>query len=114
MPMIDGNSLQHGKCYFFLSYFDHDLRVPDIKTLIFIGPDESKSVNDEEEKTLWVFQDPTITYGPDRSGRNMDSDAAFHRFDEDSLFSIYDWEGLIQELLANKKAQDIGKPFNAA
>ena len=109
--MVEENELVEGQCYFLILYHDKDLRIPDIRTMIFIG----KNIDQDEKskKDLWFFQDPEsyLKYGasirkPRKSGCEVS------RFDENSLFSIYDWSGMINELTQNKEAQDKGEIFD--
>lgn len=101
--MIDKTKLIPGECYFFLYYLDRDLRIPEIKTLVF-----SEKITDDGEvkKDLWIFQDPQSFFLPHGSSQRSHSNRRMiHRFDEDTLFSIYDLDGLIHELSINRASQ---------
>jgi len=110
--MKDEANLTVGKCYFALFYHDKDLRMPDIHTLIYVGKNIC-SKDEESTKEHWCFLDPVsyLKQGPEIDEERC-SEYKLHRFDNQSLFSLHDWEGLIEELLENKRAQDKGEIFN--
>lgn len=110
--MLETTELVVSGCYFRLFYHDKDLRIPEIKTLIYIG----KNLHSEGEtsaKEFWFFQDPEsfLKYGP-ADKKPVRSECEVHRLDSEALFSICDWTGLIEELSENKEAQDRGEIFN--
>lgn len=96
--MVDVTKLVHGERYFLLMFCDYELKIPKIKTFIYVGnnlySDRDKSKGDE-----WFFQDPEsyLVHGifmelPDRIEREVliaNSDIVAH---------IYDIRGLINAL----------------
>jgi hypothetical protein len=113
--MIESNELIKGNTYFLLLYYDHDLKIPDIKSIIYVGNHKTDGNNDKS-KMFFLFQDPksfVLNGMVDLDTNDQDADnEILHRFDEDMLFSIYTWSGLIDELARNKEAQDNGIKFD--
>lgn len=110
--MIGTNELRTGELFFSITYFDHALRVPSIVSLVYVGD----SLNGEQgvaSERLVLFQDAGsyTEHGSlvDAEGR---VDCEIYRYPLDALDCIYTWEGLIEELARNLKAQREGKPFN--
>jgi len=109
--MVDERDLVEGACYFAVFYHDKGLRIPKISTLIFVG--KASGTTSSSAKPLWCFMDPETydRFGP-ISNESENGEYVLHRFDEDTLFSIYDWHGLIEELAENKRAQDEGRIYD--
>src|SRR6185369_427557 len=40
---VDESTLQVGKVYFWLNYFDEDLSIPDFRAVVFVGRDDDGS-----------------------------------------------------------------------
>jgi hypothetical protein len=74
-----------------------DLRVPVIETLKYIDP--------SKESKAGVPYHTFERIGVSRSPKDC-------RLTEDLLTSLHDWEGLVEEFAANKRAQDSGVPFD--
>lgn len=104
--MLEGKDLIEGNCYFALFYHDKDLKVPDIRTFIYVGESSEAESNDSNSK-WWSFVDAESYLSSDASNKNK-----IQRFDNESLFSIFDLGGLIDELSRNKECQDKGEIFN--
>jgi hypothetical protein len=81
-----------GNCYFFLNYFDSDLVIPFVQTVIFEGTD-----NDENGETMWLFREPIApaTEADSPAGEEESPRVAFFSH---SLYQILDLNGLIREL----------------
>jgi hypothetical protein len=93
--VIAKSKLKAGAYYFFVTYEDRDLTVPVIETLRF---KKEVSENGAEEKVL-LF---------DRLG---ESDPKQCRLTEDLLHTVFEFDGLVTELEANRQAQREGKPY---
>lgn len=89
IKMIDAKNLILGKCYFHLNYFDKDLKLPDIKTLIYIGENAGF---DRTCETLWLFQNAESYIG------SSDVSGSKGVVALQTLSALRDWEGLISEL----------------
>lgn len=46
-----------GTCYFILSYYDNDMRIPLIDTYIYVDLNILEN-SDQNEEDFWYFQDP--------------------------------------------------------
>jgi len=63
--MSDEDAMEPGDCYFFISYFDAQMRIPEIETYVYVGknvlPDDEQSGKD-----IWYFQHPKtyLSHGP--------------------------------------------------
>ena len=93
--MISRDRLKVGAYYFFVTYEDRDLTVPVIETLRF----KSEVTESGTGQTLFLF---------DRVGEHEPPQA---RLPEDLLGSVFDFDGLLSELEANRAAQKAGKPY---
>ena len=51
--MARPRELVPGNCYFSLKYFDSELVIPSVQTLIFVGTE-----SDENGDTMWLFREP--------------------------------------------------------
>lgn len=93
--MISRERLKAGGYYFFVTYEDRDLTVPVIETLRF-----QNEVREEAEKgALLVFE------------RLGNAEPQLCRLQEDLLGTVFDFEGLVSELEANREAQRAGRPY---
>src|SRR4051812_7263416 len=78
--MARPDELVPGNVYFVLNFFDEDLFIPSIHTLVFEGTDEF-----EEGGACWLFRDPDLADTPDGSRL---------AFDDGQLHEILDLAGL--------------------
>lgn len=86
-------------------YFDNELKIPDIKTLVFSSFDY--------EKGKFYFQDPESYLKNGILSIDGDiEDTIVRQFDRDCLYSIYDWRGLLEGLSDNRKSQEAGRIFD--
>ncbi len=95
--MIDPNELIEGEYYFLLVFYKAKIRIPKIRTYIYIGKNvygKDKAPSDE-----WYFQDPQ-SYLKHGSFLTFTKEVEHDRFlvTEDMLPIIYDLSGLIEEL----------------
>lgn len=95
--MINPNELIRGQCYFLLLFYDSALKVPSIRTFIYIGRNLQPTPGDK-----WYFQDARsyLRYGtyldlPDNVEREV------FIADKDTLTQMHDKKGLIEQLLKN-------------
>ena len=94
--MIQRSDLKVGSTYFFVTYEDRELKIPVIETLAFRS---ETTTTKSDEASLLVF---------DRFG---DCEPKTCRLTEDLLTTVFDFDGLVEELAANQKAQKAGKPY---
>ena len=93
--MISREKLKAGGYYFFVTYEDRDLTVPVIETLRF----QSEVSQEGEMGALLVFE------------RLGNAAPRFCRLQEDLLGTVFDFEGLVSELEANRQAQRAGRLY---
>ena len=86
--MARPNDLIPGNCYFLVHYYDNDLTIPSVKTLIFRQIDE-----DENGERLWLFEEPVS----DASEEAAESQPMLAMRD-DTLHEVLDFEGLLLTL----------------
>lgn len=106
--MVDKQSLKVGTCYFLVTYSDHKLQIPKIDSLIYVGKNllDSRTGND-----IWYFQDAEsyLTNGSFNVSNNKDPNRRVIVADDEESLDIYlDLDGLIEELMENKKIADNG------
>jgi hypothetical protein len=58
--MARPETLIPGNCYFSVGFYDSDLLLPMIDTLVYVGQE-----NDQEERRLWLFKEPESPPSPD-------------------------------------------------
>jgi hypothetical protein len=75
-----------GNCYFTLFYYDTDLVVPSIQTLIYRGVDKY----DDDGRRVWLFEEP--------SGEDASEAVIRFGFPDDQLHMILDLAGLLRGL----------------
>jgi len=95
--MIEKAELVINDYYFYVTYEDPELRVPVIETLKYIGPS-----NDAEAGVPYHSFERV---GELRSPKGC-------RLTEDLLTCLHGWDGLVEELAANRRAQVAGVPFD--
>jgi hypothetical protein len=110
--MILIENLIIGTPYFIYSFFDRSGKLPNIRTVVYIGKDieiEGYSFAKEE----YFFQDPATfsEYGVLLTHNLPDVDNNVIAVSEQDLFSFYDCDGLIEEL---KKFAAGDDPFAVA
>jgi hypothetical protein len=85
--MVRPHDLVVGNCYFHTNFYDDDLLLPSIDTLIFKEVDE-----DEDGQRNWLFE------YPDSGLSEMGNDDVLFCITEDQLYQIIDFAGLIRFL----------------
>ena len=93
--MVKSESLEFGKTYFFVGYFDYNLRVPNIETLIFVG----LNLDGVKKNNQYFFQDPSsfLKKGFYKDIENND-EYDVEVWEDDMLESLYSLEDLVNEL----------------
>lgn len=93
-----------GNCYFMVSYFDQEMRFPDIESYIYVGTNLLES--DEADNPYWYFQDAesyveqgVFTQIEDKTSRKL------VRADEDALEMFFDYDGLLCVLREGKERE---------
>lgn len=108
--MVEPKDLIPGSVYYMILFYDTELQIPNIRTLVYIGKNVLAG-REDPLKDEWVFQDPK-SYLKDGSIINIKSkkkkrDA--HRkslvVDEGTLYSIHDLDGLLERLIKLQKSQ---------
>jgi hypothetical protein len=96
--VIEEDLLIEGERYFLVWYYDEEMRIPDIETHIFVGKNVF-SEPDAPGQDAWYFQDPDsyVKLGIFSSIQDK-SKCQLLKADKDTLESLYDLDGLIQEL----------------
>jgi hypothetical protein len=85
-----------GGCYFMLSFFDKDGRIPMVETYIYAGTNLMKADQSSSE-TTWYFKTPDgyIASGVKLEEENLQS---FIRVGEDTVELVLDKTQLVQKL----------------
>ena len=90
--MARPETLIPGNCYFSVAFYDHDLVLPMIDTLVYVGQEA-----DQDDGRLWLFKEPESPPSPD--GQDPSSEPpALIGFPDSQLHEIVGFDGLIQRL----------------
>ena len=81
-----------GNCYFSVGYYDNDLVLPMIDTLVYVGEE-----NDQSEGRLWLFKQPESPTTPDEKDAAPEPQTLIG-FSDKQLPEILDFNGLMQKL----------------
>ena len=102
--MIDENLLIEGERYFLVWYFDEDMKIPDIETHVYVGKNVFSEPDVPGQDDAWYFQDAGsyVKLGI-FTGIQDKSKCELLKADRDTLESMYDLDGLIQELAERKE-----------
>ena len=90
--MARPETLIPGNCYFSVGFYDSDLLLPMIDTLVYVGQE-----NDQEEGRLWLFKEPESPPSPDEQDV-IPEPPALIGFSDKQLHEIVDFDGLMQRL----------------
>ncbi len=98
--MVNPDDLVIEQCYFMKSFYDQNLKIPKIRTVIYIG----KNIFEKRETDEWYFQDAG-SFMDHGNFLNMSKGKERDIFvlDKDALSLVYDLEGLISDLTELKK-----------
>jgi hypothetical protein len=92
--MARPETLIPGNCYFSVGFYDNDLVLPMIDTLVYVGQEA-----DQDEGRLWLFKEPESPPSPDEHDPSSEP-AALIGFSDRQLHGIVDFDGLMQILSA--------------
>jgi len=90
--MARPENLIPGNCYFSVHFYDNDLVLPMIDTLIYVGQE-----HDEEHQRLWLFKEPESQPPPDEPDA-LSEPSELIAFSDKQIHGIVDFEGLILRL----------------
>ena len=90
--MARPETLIPGNCYFSVHFYDNDLLLPMIDTLVYVGQE-----SDQDEGRLWLFREPESPPSPDQQEGESEVPALIG-FSDRQLHEIVDFDGLIQRL----------------
>src|SRR5262249_19828421 len=89
--------------YFSVGFYDNDLVLPMIDTLVYVG----QSDDDADHGRMWLFKEPNTSHNSEQDG---DEVPALIAFSDKQLHGIVDFSGLIQtirEIAADHPLQPI-------
>jgi hypothetical protein len=92
--MARPDTLVPGNCYFSMGYYDNDLLLPTIDTLVYVGQGE-----DEDHERMWLFKEPDVPADSGEAGASPEPPPLVG-FTDRQLHEIVDIEGLLQKLRA--------------
>jgi hypothetical protein len=90
--MARPEALIPGNCYFSVGFYDNDLVLPMIDTLVYVGQE-----TDQDEGRLWLFKEPESPPSPDEQDPSSEPPALIG-FSDSQLHEIVDFDGLMQRL----------------
>ncbi len=90
--MARPETLIPGNCYFSVHFYDNDLLLPMIDTLVYVGQEI-----DQDERRLWLFKEPESPPDPEEQEVVPESPALIG-FSDKQLHEIVDFDGLIRRL----------------
>lgn len=90
--MARPETLIPGNCYFSVGFYDNDLVLPMIDTLVYVGQE-----TDQDEGRLWLFKEPESPSSPEEQDPSSEP-AAVIGFSDSQLHEIVDFDGLMQRL----------------
>jgi hypothetical protein len=82
-----------GNCYFSVGFYDNDLVLPMIDTLVYVG----QSDHDSEHGRMWLFKQPDASPNSEQDGTADDAPALI-AFSDKQLHEIVAFSGLIQRI----------------
>ena len=89
--MARPETLIPGNCYFSVAFYDKDLLLPMIDTLVYVGRE-----TDQDEGRLWLFKEPERPPSP--AGHPSSEPPALIGFSDSELHEILDFDGLMHKL----------------
>ncbi len=90
--MARPETLVPGNCYFSVGFYDDDLVLPMIDTLVYVGQS-----SDPDHGPMWLFKEPYASPGSEQE-RTADDGPALIAFSDTPLHEIVDFDGLIQRV----------------
>lgn len=111
--MARPETLTPGNCYFSVAYYDSDLVLPMIDTLVYVGQE-----NDDEGR-IWLFKEPESPSDLDEQNSSPEPPALIG-FSDTQLHEVLDFKGLMQKLREiaadhplKRVAQPVAEPATA-
>jgi hypothetical protein len=104
--MARPETLIPGNCYFSVHFYDNDLLLPMIDTLVYVGRE------DQDEGRLWLFREPESPPSPDEQEGESEVPALIG-FSDRQLHEIVDFDGLMQrlrEIAADHPLKPVSQP----
>ena len=93
---IPSDQLIVGETYFHVSYVDHDMKIPIVSSLVYVG----KNFGDDEVSTLYFQDVESYLAGVRLTDDNADPDSAwFESWPEDSFHAVFDFEHALEQLM---------------
>lgn len=89
--MARPETLVAGNCYFSVGFYDRDLLLPMIDTLVYVGQED-----DSENGRMWLFKQPESASAPDEVG--SPEPPTMVAFSDSQLHEIVDFDGLVERL----------------
>jgi hypothetical protein len=90
--MARPETLMPGNCYCSVGFYDNDLVLPMIDTLVYVGQE-----TDQDERRLWLFKEPDSPPSPEEQDPSSEPPALIG-FSDKQLHEIVDFDGLMQRL----------------
>lgn len=90
--MARPETLIPGNCYFSVHFYDNDLVLPMIDTLVYVGQEV-----DQDDERLWLFKEPESPPSPDEQDPPSEPPSLIG-FSDRELHGIVDFDGLLQRL----------------
>jgi hypothetical protein len=89
--MARPDALVPGNCYFSIAFYDAELVLPIVETLVYVGQ------GDAQDGRVWLFKQPESPAGPDEESTSSERPTMF-AFTDSQLHEIVDFDGLIRKL----------------
>lgn len=105
--MARPEALIPGNCYFSVHFYDNDLLLPMIDTLVYVGQEIER-----DEGRLWLFKEPDSPPSPDEQEGESEPPALIG-FSDRQLHEIVDFDGLMQrlrEIAADHPLKPVSQP----
>jgi hypothetical protein len=90
--MARPETLIPGNCYFSVGFYDNDLLLSMIDTLVYVGQE-----TDQDERRLWLFKEPDSPPSPEEQDPSSEPPALIG-FSDKQLHEIVDFDGLMHRL----------------
>jgi len=87
--MARPETLVAGNCYFWVGYYDTELALPNVHTVVYVRQDKN-----EEGQDIWVFQEPSVELPKDIEEHEQAAPSVI-TFEEDNLHMIIDFDELL-------------------
>jgi hypothetical protein len=105
--MARPETLVVGNCYFSVGFYDQDLLLPMIDTLVYVGQE------DDEQGRMWLFKQPESPSASDDMVPSSEPPTMV-AFSDSQLHEIVDFEGLLERLREIGVDRPLKSPPNVA